>query len=445
MKIVCYGVVTDRRDAFRDSPYPMVLFTDDPTARVTKNVRIVPCPPQAGVTPVRTARFYSANPHLLFPDADVTIYMNGSVRLAVPPERIVEIMGPADMACFKHDRRDCLYEEGYEVARQGIDDPAVVEAQLARYRDAGHPRHWGLWGLSLYVRRHTDRMRALNEAWYEEIKAGSFRDQISFPFVVRKTGVKIAELPGTQDQSELHTLARHSLAPRRWPGADIDPGDKVVPRKQVAMPPLPAAHPNRYNIQVITPYSCDYNLGAAYNKAMLSVPDDGWGCLLDHDIMFTTRTWYRQLEEAIAVQPAGSFTAGTNRIRSKWQTVAVSGDDIGHHRRIGESMAAKRTLLDVTDTAGWGGVLMLVSKASWRAAGGFPDGLFCVDHLFHFALKAAGRRVWLIEGLYVYHWRGSSADPALFGNAKHHAVQADGSPCPCRDMKGAEPTRRVGY
>jgi len=64
-----------------------------------------------------------------------------------------------------------------------------------------------------------------------------------------------------------------------------------------------------------------------------------------------------------------------------------------------------RTLLDITDTKGFGGVMFAVSKATWSEVGGFADGLGCVDHSLHFKLQKAGRRVWLIEGCHVFHWR----------------------------------------
>jgi len=33
------------------------------------------------------------------------------------------------------------------------------------------------------IRKHTDRVKRLNERWWAEICRGSLRDQISFPFV----------------------------------------------------------------------------------------------------------------------------------------------------------------------------------------------------------------------------------------------------------------------
>lgn len=182
------------------------------------------------------------------------------------------------------------------------------------------------------------------------------------------------------------------------------------------------------------PFAKDMNLGREYNRVMACLPSDGWACLLDHDAMFTTPCWHDQLEAAIAAHPDGSFTAKTNRIYSTWQQVSGSrlgsrADDITEHRKIGAGLAgAKFRAVDITEMEpGWGGVLMLVSRRAWNDAGGFQNGMMCCDHQFHYALRRAGRRVYCIEGLYVYHYRGTSrGDVSGFPRAKSRLT---GKPC----------------
>lgn len=186
-------------------------------------------------------------------------------------------------------------------------------------------------------------------------------------------------------------------------------------------------------LYAMMPFSLDRNLGAAYNDAMALIPEDGWACFLDHDMMLTTRDWYRQLVEAIEFKPeAGLFTAVTNRIGAKWQRAdeASRGNhDIRYHRDIGNKrLVEKRSLLDVTDTKGFGGVLMCLSKQAWRDAGGFADGLLCVDHSIHFGLQRAGRRIYLLESLYVYHWRRAFGD-----DLPDDTPRAEN--CPCRGFE----------
>jgi len=52
---------------------------------------------------------------------------------------------------------------------------------------------------------------------------------------------------------------------------------------------------------------------------MAMISDDDWACFLDHDAMFTTLDWYKQIEEIIEElslgdRPVGLLTTFTNRI-----------------------------------------------------------------------------------------------------------------------------------
>ena len=47
----------------------------------------------------------------------------------------------------------------------------------------------------MILRRHTDAIRRLNEAWWNEIVRGSRRDQLSFNYVAWKLGLSYATFP----------------------------------------------------------------------------------------------------------------------------------------------------------------------------------------------------------------------------------------------------------
>lgn len=174
----------------------------------------------------------------------------------------------------------------------------------------------------------------------------------------------------------------------------------------------------------------DRNLGREYNRYMHLLDDEDWMVFLDHDMQFTTKHWYDQIAEAIAFKPdAGAFTVVANRMGAPWQKVPELEDchEMAKHYAYGEQRARDvRTLLDITDTKGFGGVVMILSKWAWRKAGGFADGLLCVDHSLFFALQMAGLRSYVIEGLYVYHRRRAFVGGML---PKDTPRAAD---CPCR-------------
>lgn len=186
------------------------------------------------------------------------------------------------------------------------------------------------------------------------------------------------------------------------------------------------------------PFRRDANLGRAYNFAMALVPIGDWAVLMDHDCMPTTSRWYAQLEDAIAFLPdAGAFVACVNRAARRWQRAgdAVS-NDIAWHRRFGAERAKLKTLLDITETKGWAGTMFAIARRTWDEIGGAPDGLGCVDHALHYRLRDAGRRVYLVEGLYAFHWRhDGEPDPTS------HAPKA--ADCPCMRLPDVTPTQRI--
>jgi GT2 family glycosyltransferase/tetratricopeptide (TPR) repeat protein len=178
------------------------------------------------------------------------------------------------------------------------------------------------------------------------------------------------------------------------------------------------------------PRSEGKNLGFAYNELMGRLRDDDWACFLDHDACFATPDWYAQLEEITAglTEPC-VLTALTNRVGSRWQLApGVDRDNhaMDYHRRVGKAIqaASRGVLRDVTHESLMSGVVILLSKETWRRLGGFADGFLGVDNAIHQAARDRGGRVYLMAGVYVYHWYRADA---LEGR---HEGQALGSRVP---------------
>lgn len=169
-------------------------------------------------------------------------------------------------------------------------------------------------------------------------------------------------------------------------------------------------------------YDSAKNLGAAYNRSMKIIGPRDWGCFVDHDAMWTTADWYRQLEAAVRAKPdAGMFTAVTNRIGSPHQRVRgvdPNNHDIRYHRARGRALARQTEIVDVTDVAPTSGVVMCLSRRVWRRAGGFKSGMLGVDNAMHASLKRRGLRIYLLPGLYVYHWYRGDGDKSHLRGAK---------------------------
>lgn len=139
-----------------------------------------------------------------------SMYMDSTICLTAPPETFLDLLGDADMLLIPHPLRDCAYVEGAVVSGLKMDDDEWILPQLDRYRAEGFPEHWGLYCGSVILRRHNDRVRAFSKAWFDEVVAGSFRDQLSLPYILWKHKVKFAVAEGVDwTDNELFGLSAH--------------------------------------------------------------------------------------------------------------------------------------------------------------------------------------------------------------------------------------------
>lgn len=134
--------------------------------------------------------------------APCSVWIDGSfqVRSSTFVRDVLAVADP--VAQFGHPWRDCIYEEADETlaihhkAKYGC-ERVNVEAQTARYRELGHPEHWGLWAAGVIARHHTRDVRHMGDLWQAEIDRWSFQDQISEPVALRHAGLRPSLLDGT--------------------------------------------------------------------------------------------------------------------------------------------------------------------------------------------------------------------------------------------------------
>lgn len=156
-------------------------------------------------------------------------------------------------------------------------------------------------------------------------------------------------------------------------------------------------------------YDQGYNLGRAYNEVMRRLQDDDWCCFLDHDAMFTTRDWYPRLHRLTELCPSvGLFTCVTNRIGNSEQLALASTQEQQHniklHREYGTWRAEKHGDSFRIATKPVSGVMLMLSKATWHAMGYFKPGFLGVDNQAHKDVERIGKKVVILDGIYVYHW-----------------------------------------
>jgi len=137
----------------------------------------------------RTARRCKILSHHYLQDADAWIWVDANVRARIHPLLLMEKY-TEELIGQRHWRRKCLYEEAEACVQLEKDSPEMLRAQVERYRQDGMPEKWGLCQTQVLIRRNTAAIQRLNRMWWNEIKRGSCRDQVSLPWVCWKLGMR---------------------------------------------------------------------------------------------------------------------------------------------------------------------------------------------------------------------------------------------------------------
>ncbi len=84
-------------------------------------------------------------------------------------------------------------------------------AQISRYKQENYPANNGLISGGILLRNHhSSKIKETMEHWWNEVKNGSRRDQLSFNYVAWKTGLDYGILSGSVTRSEyFHMIGIH--------------------------------------------------------------------------------------------------------------------------------------------------------------------------------------------------------------------------------------------
>jgi hypothetical protein len=219
-RVVVYTCITGGYDeltapAHADPEIDYVCFSDGETSPVAPwrmiDVR------HLAMTAKDRNRYVKMHPHLVLPEHDVSIYVDGSIRivgnlrpfLASCDSRIENIL------LYDHPERSCAYAEGAACAHFAHDWIWRITRQLSSYRKAGFPENYGLFEAGVIIRRNTSEMRVLMEAWWAAYSTGVRRDQLTLPFLSWQSGVRLGSL-GSSDPRKTRRFFAFVDHPRRF-------------------------------------------------------------------------------------------------------------------------------------------------------------------------------------------------------------------------------------
>jgi len=141
-------------------------------------------------------RFIKINPTKFLPKHEISIYIDGNIEIVGNLNRLINNirLSKEDIFFYEHGFRNCLYAEAEIIVRESISWFWSTFKQIKKYYLEGFPQQVGLYEANIIIRKNTNRLTPLMKLWWKEYKFGSNRDQVSLPYVAKKSSVNICSL-----------------------------------------------------------------------------------------------------------------------------------------------------------------------------------------------------------------------------------------------------------
>lgn len=198
-KVVVYCAVSGDYDKLRSHYYltdefDYVLFTDSKEIKGKHAWEIKPMKEYDNKIPVRKARYYKMFPDKLFPDYEYSVWIDGKCEITGKSfeSRVKEkIQNNVLISSCEPHGRDCIYQEAERCKELKKDDPNIIDKQIKFLKNENYPEHNGLSDTCILFRKHHDPKvkKAMND-WWDMIQKFSYRDQLSFCYVLWKNKIK---------------------------------------------------------------------------------------------------------------------------------------------------------------------------------------------------------------------------------------------------------------
>lgn len=217
-KICVYTCITGNYDnvkelAFKEKGVDYFLFTNNKKiVSFTWNVIYIE---NNDLDNIRLARKIKILGHEKLDSYDITVWVDGAIIIRKSILEFIDNycdMDKFSLVGFKHRERDCIYQEALECVRLKKENKDIVKKQMLKYRNDQYPEHNGLIESTVLVRKyHDSELKKVMEAWFFEICEFSYRDQLSFNYIVSKSNLQFSLLEFNVFDNEYFFWENHIL------------------------------------------------------------------------------------------------------------------------------------------------------------------------------------------------------------------------------------------
>jgi len=242
-KIAVYTTITNKKDDFQDLEHrddcaDYFCFTDEPERIKTTNYKVIKLPdtPHKDLCTGFAATLEYPNPEknrlsrlqkyykVMFhkiPELqgyDYVIWHDGNMKIKSSMIPLIDMLENKLMGVFQHPGRDCVYTEMDEclswikprkeqkIPGKPCNFQLLLEYQRKRFKELAYPEKNGLWACGILIRKSGEELlEKMMNIWWDEVRQGSLRDQVTFPYARHKTGLELKVYPGIMVFSSFYT------------------------------------------------------------------------------------------------------------------------------------------------------------------------------------------------------------------------------------------------
>lgn len=164
-----------------------VCFTDQKI--ISKNWKIQRAS-SFEIATIKTAREIKIKQPDYYMDCEESIWFDASFLIRGDLNKLIRPAVDFDGMVLRHPHRSSLLQESMAVTQLGKDRDETVKAQMQKYKDEGFEQTTPLVATGILYRKNNERTQKFSEAWWEEVKNHSHRDQLSFNYALQKTGAR---------------------------------------------------------------------------------------------------------------------------------------------------------------------------------------------------------------------------------------------------------------
>jgi hypothetical protein len=167
-----------------------ICFTDNP--QLTSKVWEI-CFADSDSSPGDSNRKIKLLPHRFLPPHEYSLYIDGNVEIIGEVATLMRHYASlTKIGAPIHPFRQCVYEEARACIQSNKGNADKIREVMDRYRFIGCPANLPMFEMHIIFRKTHDReIISLMEAWWNEYSHGPMRDQISFPYVVWRSGLVV--------------------------------------------------------------------------------------------------------------------------------------------------------------------------------------------------------------------------------------------------------------